>query len=338
MTTREAARVRHAQARWNWPSLPAKRSASACLPGASPLTTTRRVGATTPRHCARARSGTLHPVDFSFWLLDQLAGSEDPARTSASARSSSPTRARDPAIASRASALCALRCSSSRARSGPPATKALAERRGGQVRSDRMALGAGAGARARGPLRRSRSSSIARHGFLRNARELETCADDARGIAPVSRELTRASWRSRGLRPHGESNRAIAAELFIGERTVETHIAAIFDRFDLTSRRQLAALVGDGARQVAGDALSVERGMRWLVTGGLGFIGSHFVRLVLRERPNVDVVNLDAMTYAGNPANLRDVEARSSVSLCQGRHLRCRRRSRGARRAAPTPS
>ncbi len=48
--------------------------------------------------------------------------------------------------------------------------------------------------------------------------------------------------------------------------------------------------------------------MRWLVTGGLGFIGSHFIRLTLRERPRLEVVNLDAMTYAGNPANLRDVE------------------------------
>ena len=41
----------------------------------------------------------------------------------------------------------------------------------------------------------------------------------------------------------GLSNREIAARLFIGERTVETHIAAIFDRFDLTSRRQFAELV-----------------------------------------------------------------------------------------------
>lgn len=48
--------------------------------------------------------------------------------------------------------------------------------------------------------------------------------------------------------------------------------------------------------------------MRWLVTGGLGFIGSHFIRLVLHERPDVTILNLDAMTYAGNPANLRDVE------------------------------
>jgi dTDP-glucose 4,6-dehydratase len=48
--------------------------------------------------------------------------------------------------------------------------------------------------------------------------------------------------------------------------------------------------------------------MRWLVTGGLGFIGSHFVRLALRKHPALEIVNLDAMTYAGNPANLRDVE------------------------------
>jgi dTDP-glucose 4,6-dehydratase len=48
--------------------------------------------------------------------------------------------------------------------------------------------------------------------------------------------------------------------------------------------------------------------MRWLVTGGLGFIGSTFIRLALRERSSLEIVNLDAMTYAGNPANLTDVE------------------------------
>ncbi|MBV9737545.1 MAG: dTDP-glucose 4,6-dehydratase [Candidatus Eremiobacteraeota bacterium] len=48
--------------------------------------------------------------------------------------------------------------------------------------------------------------------------------------------------------------------------------------------------------------------MRCLVTGGLGFIGSNFIRLLLRERPEIRIVNLDAVTYAGNPANLRDVE------------------------------
>ena len=46
-----------------------------------------------------------------------------------------------------------------------------------------------------------------------------------------------------------------------------------------------------------------------LVTGGCGFIGSHFVRLILAEQPAVRVVNVDALTYAGNPENLADVEA-----------------------------
>ncbi|HZY97503.1 MAG TPA: dTDP-glucose 4,6-dehydratase [Candidatus Cybelea sp.] len=58
--------------------------------------------------------------------------------------------------------------------------------------------------------------------------------------------------------------------------------------------------------------------MRWLVTGGLGFIGSHFIRLVLRERPGVEVVNLDAMTYAGNPANLREVDGDPRYRFVKG--------------------
>ncbi|MGB9652419.1 MAG: dTDP-glucose 4,6-dehydratase [Candidatus Cybelea sp.] len=58
--------------------------------------------------------------------------------------------------------------------------------------------------------------------------------------------------------------------------------------------------------------------MRWLVTGGLGFIGSHFIRLALRERPRLEIVNLDAMTYAGNPANLRDVEGDSRYRFLRG--------------------
>jgi dTDP-glucose 4,6-dehydratase len=48
-------------------------------------------------------------------------------------------------------------------------------------------------------------------------------------------------------------------------------------------------------------------GAVWLVTGGLGFIGSHFVRIVMRERPDVSVINFDAMTYAANEANLEDI-------------------------------
>ncbi|MDP9238340.1 MAG: dTDP-glucose 4,6-dehydratase [Chloroflexota bacterium] len=43
------------------------------------------------------------------------------------------------------------------------------------------------------------------------------------------------------------------------------------------------------------------------VTGGAGFIGSNFIRHVLAERPDVSVVNFDALTYAGNLDNLREV-------------------------------
>ncbi len=46
-----------------------------------------------------------------------------------------------------------------------------------------------------------------------------------------------------------------------------------------------------------------------LVTGGCGFIGSNFIRFVMNEDGNVQVVNLDALTYAGNPDNLTDVAA-----------------------------
>ena len=58
--------------------------------------------------------------------------------------------------------------------------------------------------------------------------------------------------------------------------------------------------------------------MRWFVTGGLGFIGSNFIRLALRERPDLHIVNLDAMTYAGNPVNLKDVEASPRYRFVKG--------------------
>ncbi|MEW5878345.1 MAG: dTDP-glucose 4,6-dehydratase [Acidobacteriota bacterium] len=47
--------------------------------------------------------------------------------------------------------------------------------------------------------------------------------------------------------------------------------------------------------------------VRILVTGGCGFIGSNFVRLILSERPDWEVVNLDKLTYAGRLENLQDV-------------------------------
>jgi dTDP-glucose 4,6-dehydratase len=55
---------------------------------------------------------------------------------------------------------------------------------------------------------------------------------------------------------------------------------------------------------------------RWkvLVTGGAGFIGSNFIRYVLREHPDWIVINLDKLTYAGNLTNLTDIESQYGLS------------------------
>ena len=48
---------------------------------------------------------------------------------------------------------------------------------------------------------------------------------------------------------------------------------------------------------------------RVLVTGGCGFIGSNFIKHLLFEDSGVEVINLDLLTYAGNPRNLEGVDA-----------------------------
>jgi dTDP-glucose 4,6-dehydratase len=49
-----------------------------------------------------------------------------------------------------------------------------------------------------------------------------------------------------------------------------------------------------------------------LITGGAGFIGSHVVRRFVNNYPEYEIVNLDALTYAGNLANLKDIEDKSN--------------------------
>jgi dTDP-glucose 4,6-dehydratase len=58
--------------------------------------------------------------------------------------------------------------------------------------------------------------------------------------------------------------------------------------------------------------------MKLLVTGGCGFIGSNFIRWVLTEHPEDSVLNLDKLTYAGNPANLADVERDPRYAFVHG--------------------
>jgi dTDP-glucose 4,6-dehydratase len=57
--------------------------------------------------------------------------------------------------------------------------------------------------------------------------------------------------------------------------------------------------------------------MKVLVTGGAGFIGSNFVRYMLSEHPQYEVVNADVLTYAGNLDNLKDIEGSSRYRFVQ---------------------
>jgi dTDP-glucose 4,6-dehydratase len=57
---------------------------------------------------------------------------------------------------------------------------------------------------------------------------------------------------------------------------------------------------------------------RILVTGGAGFIGSNFVRLIARSRPQWEIVVLDKLTYAGRRENLADVEGHAGFAFVRG--------------------
>ncbi len=58
--------------------------------------------------------------------------------------------------------------------------------------------------------------------------------------------------------------------------------------------------------------------MKLFVTGGVGFIGSNFIRHILQKYPAYEVVNFDKLTYAGNLENLKDVESDSRYKFVKG--------------------
>jgi len=58
--------------------------------------------------------------------------------------------------------------------------------------------------------------------------------------------------------------------------------------------------------------------MRILITGGAGFMGSNFIKYILKKHPDWQVVNLDKLTYAGNLDNLREIENNENYTFVKG--------------------
>ena len=58
--------------------------------------------------------------------------------------------------------------------------------------------------------------------------------------------------------------------------------------------------------------------MKLLITGGAGFIGSNFIHYWLAKYPKDKIVNLDVLTYAGNLANLADIEDNPNYKFVKG--------------------
>jgi DNA-binding CsgD family transcriptional regulator/tetratricopeptide (TPR) repeat protein len=185
---------------------------------------------------------TLTSVDLSLWLLDQLASSDD-AGERRKARSLLAEAATD---ADYLAARAHLVLFDAR----------IARRERKTEKAKRLASEAATRFEAIGwPWERAAAMEVAgryaeaaaiyeRHGYVRQQRELEVKRRRTRHRAGSSR-LTPRELEVTRLAAEGKTNREIATALFISERTVETHIAAIFDRFDFTSRRQLGTLVPD---------------------------------------------------------------------------------------------
>jgi dTDP-glucose 4,6-dehydratase len=57
---------------------------------------------------------------------------------------------------------------------------------------------------------------------------------------------------------------------------------------------------------------------KFIITGGAGFIGSHVVRRFVKNYPEYDIINLDKLTYAGNLANLKDIENEPNYKFIKG--------------------
>ena len=187
----------------------------------------------------------LSSVDFSLWLLDQLAATTKPQER-IRARDLLAEAAADPANLAAGAHLSLFDARVAR----------LARSQNAKVFANEAAARF---AEIGWPWERAQALEIAgryaqaldlyrRHGYLRHARALEEDRRRARH-RPGRRTLTVRELEVARLAAQGKSNRTIGADLFISERTVETHIAAIFDRFDLRSRSELRSLLDDASLQ-----------------------------------------------------------------------------------------
>jgi dTDP-glucose 4,6-dehydratase len=61
-----------------------------------------------------------------------------------------------------------------------------------------------------------------------------------------------------------------------------------------------------------------EQQMKLLITGGSGFIGSNFIRLMIASHPDLEIINLDLLTYAGNPDNLKGIDKDPRYTFIKG--------------------
>lgn len=58
--------------------------------------------------------------------------------------------------------------------------------------------------------------------------------------------------------------------------------------------------------------------MKLLITGGAGFIGSNFIRYILKKYPQYQIVNVDLLTYAGNLSNLKEISSNQNYKFIKG--------------------
>jgi DNA-binding CsgD family transcriptional regulator/tetratricopeptide (TPR) repeat protein len=197
----------------------------------------------------RARAlAQLDSADWSLWLVDRSATSDDAGEVRR-ARELLEHAARDPQHAAAGAHLLLFEARVLRRTGKRRAAVALATEAArlfeeiGRPWERAQAL----------EVTGRRADALEIYRGLGYAREVERVARERRRVRhrPHARHLTPRESEVAQLATQGLSNRRIAERLGIGERTVETHIAALFDRFDLTSRAELQRLLERNAAERA---------------------------------------------------------------------------------------